>query len=554
MGDFNIDHLKTNTSALNFFNSNVLEPFALTQVIENPTRITKNTSTLIDLVLTGSPENVKKTGVVDVPGISDHCLVYLSYALKKPKYKPKMVTRRDLHDFKEEKFIEEISEVSWEDLYTADTPDTKANIFETKFSAVLNKHAPFKTFRVTRPPAPWLTNEIKETMNKRDRYKNKFNQQKKYEKRDEVTTQTFSIYQGLRNKVTHMIRASKIKMFNDKINSKIKHPKAFHNALKDNSIVDNKRINITHPAVDSTKLNECFLSNNNAKIDNSKIDQEIGNILKNGLPASFTFREVSKAEIEKVIKSIKTNACGVDKISAYFLKLCIQHITGPLKEIVNSSFRVSNFPTRWKMALVKPLPKINIPLEPSDFRPISLLPAVSKIMEKIAAKQMVEYLKAKRLLDNYQSAYKSNHSTLTALLNITDDIYDALENSQVTFLILLDYSKAFDCANHRLILAKLEKFGFNKQALGWIQSYLTKRSQQVCTEENSSPWKFMINGVPQGSILGPLLFTILISDIKGTIKNGKYHLYADDTQIYYSCKVNDISDTIRKKSRSRQDS
>ena len=110
MGDFNVDHLKINTPALNFLNSNVVEPFALTQVIEEPTRITEKTTTLIDLVLTGASENIKTTGVVDVPGISDHSLVYISYALKKPKYKPKMITRRDLKNFKEDAFVNEVAE------------------------------------------------------------------------------------------------------------------------------------------------------------------------------------------------------------------------------------------------------------------------------------------------------------------------------------------------------------------------------------------------------------------------------------------------------------
>lgn len=545
MGDFNIDHLKLNTPALNFLNSNVVEPFALTQVIEEPTRITENTSSLIDLVLTGAPENIKTTGVVDVPGISDHSLVYFSYALKKPKYKPKMITRRDLKSFKEEAFVNEVAETVWDDVYTAADTNEKSQLFEREFSNVLDKHAPFKTFRVTRPPSPWLTQEIKQQMDNRDRYKNKFNQQKQQKANKQQLSETYNIYQGLRNKVTHMIRASKIKMFNDKINTKIKNPKAFHAALKEQSIVDNKRINSSHPPFDPTKLNKCFLANNNAKIDDSKIDKEVQEILKNSLPPSFKFREVTEGEITKVIKSIKTNACGVDKISAYFLKLGIAHIVKPLTNIVNSSFKDKIFPSRWKMALVKPLPKINIPIEPSDFRPISLLPAISKIMEKIAAKQMVDYLKRKNLLDTHQSAYKHNHSTLTALLNITDDIYDALENTEITLLILLDYSKAFDCANHKLILAKLQKCGFHTDSLGWLNSYLSKRSQQVVAEDQSSPWEDMLNGVPQGSILGPLLFTILISDIKNIIKHGKYHLYADDTQLYYRCKVSEISDTIK---------
>ena len=491
-------------------------------------------------------ENVKKTGVVDVPGISDHCLVYLSYALKKPKYKPKLVTKRNLQNFKKENFILDIADNDWGELYTAENSNNKADIFEQKFSTILDKHAPFKTFRVTRPPSPWITDDIKEQMDKRDRYKNKFNKQRQNNEKEEVTSETYKIYQGLRNMVSHMIRASKVKMFNENINSKMKNPKAFHSALKDNYIVDNKKSSSAYAPVDPTKLNECFLSNNNAQIDQSKIDKEIGEILKEQLHPSFKFQGVNETEIKKVIKSIKTNACGADKISAYFLKLCIDHIAKPIADIVNKSFEAGVFPSRWKMALVKPLPKVNIPSGPSDFRPISLLPAISKIMEKIAVKQMIEHLKSKMLLDKHQSAYKRNHSTLTALLNICDDIYDALENTEVTILVLLDYSKAFDCANHQLILAKLQKYGFHKDALKWMQSYLTNRSQKVCTEEDSSPWKCMINGVPQGSILGPLLFTILISDIKLVIKNGKYHLYADDTQLYYKCKVNNISETIKK--------
>ena len=546
MGDFNINFLKPDSPGVKFFTTNVMEPFTLTQLIENPTRVTKDTTSLIDLVLTSLPENAKMTGVVDVPGISDHSLVYFSYAIKKPKYKPKMITRRDLSKFEEEKFTRDMSQVDWTQLYNTENPSEKAEHFESTFSTVLNRHAPFKTSRVTRPPAPWLTEEIKEKMQLRDRYKNKFNHQKQHQENQHDILETFNIYQGLRNTVTHMIRAAKRNMFNEKINSKIKNPKLFHSALKNNFVVDNKKEKSGCMTIDPTKLNDCFLSNNNATIDETKIDAEITNILKDSLPAAFRFHKVTETEVKKVIKSIKTNACGVDRISSYFLKMCIQQIIKPITDMVNCSFTKKIFPSRWKMAQVKPLPKINIPLTPSDFRPISLLPAISKIMEKLAAKQMVDHLKAKKLMDNYQSAYKQNHSTLTALLNITEDIYDALEDSEVTLLVLLDYSKAFDCANHRLILAKLKKLGFHKEALDWIHSYLFGRSQQVCTDNKTSTWKEMINGVPQGSILGPLLFTILISDIKTVISNGKYHLYADDTQVYYRCKVDNISETINK--------
>ena len=195
---------------------------------------------------------------------------------------------------------------------------------------------------------------------------------------------------------------------------------------------------------------------------------------------------------------------------------------------------------------MKPLPKISNPAIASDYRPISLLSTFSKVIEKISAKQMIEYLKITGYLDNLQSAYKQSHSTITALLNVTDDIYEALEDTELTFLILLDYSKAFDCANHRLILAKLQSAGFKNDSLSWIKSYLTDRSQKVVTGSAESGWENVINGVPQGSVLGPLLFTVLVSDISSAIRRGRYHLYADDTQLYYTCKVEDANDTITK--------
>ena len=245
----------------------------------------------------------------------------------------------------------------------------------------------------------------------------------------------------------------------------------------------------------------------------------------------FKFSEVTGLDIKKIVKSIKTNACGVDDISAYFIKISIEYTADILANIINSSFQINFFPTRWKQAIVKPIPKVSNPTKSSDYRPISLLPAFSKIAEKIAAKQMSHFLKEHNLLDNLQSAYKTGHSTITALLKVTDDIYDALDESEMVLLSLLDHSKAFDTANHRLILAKLKNFGFHDDALKWVTSYLSNRKQKVQTDSDSE-WENIINGVPQGSILGPLLFTVLVSDISECIGTGSYHTYADDLQWY----------------------
>ena len=462
LGDMNIDHLKIDSAPLKFFKTYVSEPFALTQMIDMPTRITKTSSTLIDLVLAGNPENVKVQGVVDTPGISDHCLTFLAYSLKKPKFKPKMVTKRDFRHFEEDISVKEMEKAPWGNVLAVDEDDVdnKVTIFENIHRDIIDKLAPFRTFRVTRPASPWLNDEIRKLMDDRDKYKNKFNKDKKRE--------TEEIYKTLRNNVSQAIRCEKIKTFNSKINAKFKNPKQFHSALKNFNVVETNMTNNHQCLIDPNLLNSTFLKNNNAKLNEDAVTEEVNEVLKKSVRPVFSFTEVSEAQVVKMVKSIKTNACGVDGISAFFLKLGINSSVYAFTNIINTSIICKKFPNRWKNALVKPLPKINNPSCASDYRPISLLPAFSKVIEKLVAKQMIDYLKETNYFDNLQSAYKSSHSTVTALLNVTDDIYECLENSELVFLVLLDYSKAFDCANHRLILAKLKAAGFRDDSLEWI--------------------------------------------------------------------------------------
>ena len=450
-----------------------------------------------------------------------------------------MVTRRDFRNFNSDNFKADMLNAPWGNINAVDNDDidNKVTIFENIHREIINKHAPMRIFRVTRPATPWLTDEIKTLMDERDKHKNKFNKDK--------NPGTEVLFKDLRNRVTHAIRQSKIKVFNDKINTKIKNPKVFHQALKNFSIVESSNSN-NACTMDPTAINQVFVKNNNATINDELVSDEINEIMKKSKPQTFKFQEVNEGEVIKMVRSIKTNACGVDGISAFFLKLGIEDSVYAFTDIINTSFKYRKFPEQWKKAIVKPIPKCSNPLVASDYRPISLLPAFSKVVEKLAAKQLIAYLRNSGYLDNLQSAYKQSHSTTTALLGVSDDIYEALENTELTFLVLLDYSKAFDMANHRLIIAKLKSAGLCNEALSWICSYLTGRSQKVVTGTKESGWESVLNGVPQGSVLGPLLFTVLVSDLKDAIKRGRYHMYADDTQLYYTCKVEDANDTIDK--------
>lgn len=542
MGDYNINQLQPDSCACKFFKDHVLEPFDLTQIITEPTRITDKTSTLIDLILVSLPDNVKVSGVVDIPAIADHCLTFCCYAIKKPKFKPKIIIKRKMKNFNIDDFKNDIALAPWGCLLAFEDSDldNKVTVIENIYRDIIDKHCPKIEIRITHPSSSeWRTPEIKQMQNDRDRYYTKFKHMKKNEKNMSKIDPHFkaklkiteNIYHQLRNNVTHSIRKSKIAVFDEKINKKFKQPKEFHNALKTHDVVDCKTSTFNPIKILPNILNNAFLSNNNAPVEENKIAEEETNInnKNSNHNATFKFSEISGLDIKKVVKTIKTNACGVDDISSFFIKISIEHTADILADIINASFSNKYFPSRWKQAIVKPIPKVANPTQPSDYRPISLLPAFSKIAEKIAAKQMSTFLQDHKLLDKLQSAYRASHSTITALLTVSDDIFKAIDNSEVSLLTLLDYSKAFDTANHRLILAKLKHFGFHADALAWVTSYLGNRKQKVRTDTDSD-WESIQNGVPQGSILGPLLFTVLVSDISECVTAGNYHTYADDVQ------------------------
>ena len=274
-------------------------------------------------------------------------------------------------------------------------------------------------------------------MDMRDDKKNSFNQTGNLE--------FFNEYKIFRNKVTSLRRHEQVKMFNQNLNKNVKNSKEFYKAAKNLNVIPNK--NDQSPVnFSANKLNNAFVANNNAQINQDLINEQIRQMYVNNPPCihKFNFEPVNEQEVIKIVKGLKTNSCGVDNINGFVLKLLIHRISSIITHIINISFEHNIFPERWKAAIIKPIPKISFPLKESDFRPISLLCTLSKIIGKLAARQICAYLVKHSLLDPYQSAYKANHSCTTALLKITEDILESFDDSEAILLVLLDFSKAFD--------------------------------------------------------------------------------------------------------------
>ena len=237
-------------------------------------------------------------------------------------------------------------------------------------------------------------------------------------------------------------------------------------------------------------------------------------------------------------------APGIDKIPLRIIRDWLQAISYPLTSIINTSLLTACFPNVWKLAEVKPIPKEGDHEIANNHIPISLLPILSKVCERVVHNQLMYYLTSKGRLSTKQSGNKEKHSTETSVIQTTDIILSAIDKKHLTAVILLDMRKAFDSIDHTLLLVKLQDVGASPLALEWLQwfrSYLTARYQVVTIGTASSERLHVASGVPQGSILGPLLFSIYMNDLSSVPQHCSVQCYVDDTKLLLSFRLQDQS-------------
>ena len=255
--------------------------------------------------------------------------------------------------------------------------------------------------------------------------------------------------------------------------------------------------------------------------------------------AFLELEQTNEEEVMKLLMSIGDGkATGEDGIPVRFLKSCNNTVVPLITHIINCTITQSKIPNEWKQAVVIPLFKDGDKNCSSNYRPISILPAISKILEKVVHNQVYTHLSTYNLLSEAQFGFRKNHSTATCILRLLDTIYTGMENGMMTGVIFLDLKKAFDTVNHCILLNKLRTFGISQKTIDWFRSYLTGRFQAVKHRGVTSEYLEITCGVPQGSILGPLLFIMYINDMVEYVQDCKLSLYADDTAMYTCCKSN----------------
>ena len=255
--------------------------------------------------------------------------------------------------------------------------------------------------------------------------------------------------------------------------------------------------------------------------------------LTNPINCKFSFHHVTDHDVIKVISGFKPkNSSGDDNLSLKVLKRIAEKLSKPLSVLINQSLDNGIFPQALKLAKVVPLFKKGNPYLFNNYRPISYrLLSLSKVYEKVAHSQLMSYFTSNKLFLPNQYGFRPKYSTETATLELVDRMLKLLDNDKIPFCIFMDLSKAFDTLDHSILLKKLSFYGVSGVALGWFESYIYQRKQYVKFHETKSSTEQINIGVPQGSILGPLLFLIYVNDINNASSMFKYILYADDTTL-----------------------
>ncbi|KAG7310019.1 hypothetical protein JYU34_004547 [Plutella xylostella] len=519
MGDFNTCLLK-NDSRSNSLTSIVQSKnlhFLPLQATHHPPN---SEPTLLDLIIVSSPDHVLKHGQFTADCFSYHDLLYLSYKVRTPKPKKRTILQRNFKNMDIQRLLEDAKDIEWARLNDIDNIDERVELFNSLLTNLFDKHAPLRPVRVKQLPAPWLTDKIKGLMTKRDHAKYRYKKQ--------PTDDNLCAYKELRNRCNRVCRDAKRRYIHTSIenceNSQLWN---FLKTLGIGKIKATSNIDINLSA-----LNKHFSTP--PLILSDQIRTETLNHLSD-MPVPdcppFNFKLVTGRDVKRCISAITSKAVGTDDISANMINSVLDIILPHITNLMNLSLISSSFPSLWKNAFILPLPKIPSPTSLTQFRPISILPFLSKVLERLVFEQFSSFLSGNQLLNSYQSGFRPGHSTVTALIKVTDDIRYNIDNQNVTVLALLDFSNAFNSVDFDLLLGTIRSLNVSPAVTSWFETYLKGRQQCVRTDTETSSWCPVLAGVPQGGVLSPLLFSLFINILASKLTS-LYHLYADDLQLY----------------------
>ena len=537
-GDLNAD-LHTNPAAHDRMNE--LERYGFKCVVDEPTFFRNDTQSKLDVVLVSetmcSDRSPVTCSVQKCDYTSHHRSVRIQMTVPRAKQKTQYRTGRNWRAFNSDAFLRAIKEVDWHSIVKRDeTCQQQWQAFSTTFNMILDLHAPIRKFKIFNPRPPPVSIETLDLMKERRRARN--NNDITYHEINRLTKQAIrpECREDIARRVNNSSPSSLFRQLKHIIATKQGPTKAPENLTPDN-------LNTYFTTIGINTRDEVV-----AEFEASR-QQELPIRLTRVNNGAMRLTPITLSELRRVLFSFSNKDSSIDgDILIRILKVAFEIIGRHILQIINKSIVSETVPPAWKRAIVIPLFKRDDPTKESNFRPITKVPAICKVVEKIVHKQLTNYLESQHLLSDDQHGFRKGHSTCTALLTITDEILRGMDQSQVTLLTLIYLSRCFDVIDHQKLLNKLELMQISP---GWFKSYLEGHMQQVKVgDELSRPLPITI-GTFQGTCLGPLLFNIASNDIgchiPSKINDFKVTMvrYADDTQIALTGPREKIADIQR---------
>ncbi|KAL0851590.1 hypothetical protein ABMA28_007372 [Loxostege sticticalis] len=531
MGDFNTCLLKNDSrstrlrSLISSCNLNIL-PLKATHFFPNCA------PSLLDLMIVSSTDHVAKHGQCHADAFSYHDLIYLSYKIRPPKSKAKFLLQRNFSGMNVDALKQDAATTDWSVIEHSENVDDKVALFNSLLLNLYDKHAPIRPVKIKHVPAPWLTDELKSLRNKKHSAKTKFKMDPSDKNREK--------YKLIRNRCNTLCRDAQRRHIHNSV--KNGDPAKVWRFLKSIGVGRTRNDSVSKD-INIDLLNKHFSTS--VAVDGTTKNNTLTHLSSLPTPdyPPFNFSQVSDCDVERYTLSIASNAVGSDCVSRNMIIPLLDILTPVISHILNYSLSSGVFPTIWKDAQVVPLPKKAKPSSYADYRPISILPFLSKVMERVVHHQFSHFLSANQLLNPFQSGFRPGHSTTTALVKITDDIRLGMDSKQLTVLALLDFSNAFNSVDFDILHGLLRSLNMSPTVLDWFHSYLHGRRQRIRSEDLFSAWCDLTSGVPQGGVLSPLLFAIFINSITHNLTSS-FHLYADDLQIYSQGRLEDLSSVV----------
>jgi hypothetical protein len=542
LGDYNINLLKQDKHLPTKHFLDTLLTYGFYPLINRPTRITTNSTTLIDNILTNVHDVNIRSGIW-IADISDHLPVFTILPNKTCKSPTKVKIRKQHNLENVEKFKGLLQNCDWSDVYNCQSANSMYNKFIHRVQCVYDISFPFitKTIKASEEFKPWITRAIKNSIRKKNSLYKDYLKLK--------TEKSHSTYKTYRNKLTAILRKSEKSYYLQKLQSVKDNLAKTWKIL--NSITSRKKPQvrvvdeivchnniISDPTLIANKFNN-FFANVGSELAKKipPVSENFEHFLPLSNPNSIFLNPTDDLEVKQIILALKNSySKGHDNLSVNTIKNCSDQLAGPLSMIFNKSIEEGIIPDDLKIAKITPVYKSDDKKTVSNYRPISVLPAFSKILERLVYNRLLDFINKYDILSQNQFGFRKNISTSMALLELVDNISNSIEKNEHTIGIFLDLAKAFDTVNHNILLKKLHHYGIRGNAYDWFENYLNNRHQYVHLNGIQSSKLLVTCGVPQGSILGPLLFLLYINDLNTVSKLLTFIMFADDTNIFISGK------------------